>query len=367
MSKTHTHKQTPTPRYEIPEPIFICDVTTGEEPTSVHELTPSDIDVVAAVGDTVTVGYGIDSADIGEVEREYRGKSFSVGGDGEMEGVDRVVTLAKILEKFNPNLRGVSLGIVNKDDPAAGLNKADPESAESRDMLSQVQDVVATMESSTDYDYDNDWKLLTMYVGWHDLCYSCEDEPGTEFTYRDNIRAALDWLHTEKAVPRMLVNVVGVADLSQTPVFIEGELCDLIAALTCPCVVDEVYLPELRPLQQEYNRLVSEDITSGRWDTRSDFTVVYQPMLQDNLPAEDETGILHDFMAPDCVHPSTVSHQSYGLMLWDNMLSPVGSKTHYGNVIDAIDDLVNVKCPTEENPYIFTNLNSPRFHADVKK
>ena len=45
-----------------------------------------------------------------------------------------------------------------------------------RDMLSQVQDVIATMESSTDYDYDNDWKLLTMYVGWSDLCYSCEDE-----------------------------------------------------------------------------------------------------------------------------------------------------------------------------------------------
>jgi phospholipase B1 len=351
----------------VPEPIFTCDVSNGEEPTSVHALTPGDIDVVAAVGDTITAGYGIDSVDVGEVEREYRGKVFSIGGDGELEGEDRVVTLANILEKFNPNLRGTSAGIAGKDDPEAGLNKADPESNESMDMLAQVQAVVATMESEAEYDYENDWKLLTMYVGFEDLCYSCEDEPGTEFTFHENIRAALDWLHTEKAVPRMLVNFVGVADVTQVQPYIEGDVCELLAALTCPCLVDQDYFDQLRPLQQEYNRLVREDILGGRYDTREDFTIVYQPFLQDNLVSEDETGVVHDFMAPDCMHPSTVSHQTFGLMLWHNMLSPVRGKTHFGNVIEDMDELVNVKCPTAENPYIFTNQNSQTAHINRQK
>lgn len=43
-------------------------------------------------------------------------------------------------------------------------------------MLTQVQTVVTAMEEGAEYDYENDWKLLTMFVGGLDLCFACEDE-----------------------------------------------------------------------------------------------------------------------------------------------------------------------------------------------
>ena len=50
-------------------------------------------------------------------------------------------------------------------------------------MLSQVQQFVSLMETDARYDYDNDWKMLTIFVGGYDLCYACEDVvramPGT--------------------------------------------------------------------------------------------------------------------------------------------------------------------------------------------
>eukprot|EP00914_Ancora_sagittata_P005475 GHVO01011201.1.p1 GENE.GHVO01011201.1~~GHVO01011201.1.p1 ORF type:complete len:377 (+),score=57.81 GHVO01011201.1:122-1252(+) len=353
------HKEPTSPRYELPDPSFICDTSIGEEPTSVHALAPGDIDIIAAVGDSITSGFGIDAEDISEVQRPYRGKTFSTGGDGDLEGEDRVVSLASILKRFNPDLRGLSYGIAEKDDPMAGLNKAMSD-AESRDMLGQVQEVIAEIESNPDYDYENDWKMMVMYIGSSDLCYACEDEPepGTEYHYRDNIREAIEWLLDEKAVPRMYVVLVPVIDISHAPSYVNSEICELIQAVSCPCLVDEDFAPQLPELQQEYCRLIREDARGGRWDTREDFTVGYQPFTQDVLPGADENGIIQDFVAPDCFHPSAVSHEVHSLMLWHNMLSPMGNKHHFGNPIDDLDELLDMKCPTEEAPFIFTNLNS---------
>lgn len=44
-------------------------------------------------------------------------------------------------------------------------------------------------------------------------------------------------------------------------------------------------------------------------------------------------------------------------LLWNNMLEPVGNKTEKG--LPGI--LEKVLCPTEDAPYIFTNVNS-RFY-----
>ena len=42
-----------------------------------------------------------------------------------------------------------------------------------------------------------------------------------------------------------------------------------------------------------------------------------------------------------------------GIALWNNMLEPVGKKSFTFDVKDQV-----ITCPTEEHPYIFTNLNS---------
>lgn len=50
-----------------------------ERPTSVHALKPGDIDVVGAMGDSLTAANGAGATNIFQVLTENRGVSWSIG------------------------------------------------------------------------------------------------------------------------------------------------------------------------------------------------------------------------------------------------------------------------------------------------
>ena len=50
-----------------------------KKPKSVHKLRPGDIDIVAALGDSITSGTGALGKNLLELGNEYRGVSFSAG------------------------------------------------------------------------------------------------------------------------------------------------------------------------------------------------------------------------------------------------------------------------------------------------
>ena len=72
-------------------------------PTSVHKLKPADIDVVAALGDSISSGVGALAENIFGLFNEYRGVGFSAGGLGTWQ---QYLTLPNILKNFNPKLKG---------------------------------------------------------------------------------------------------------------------------------------------------------------------------------------------------------------------------------------------------------------------
>ncbi len=77
--------------------------TPDPGPRSIHELQPGDIDIIAALGDSVTAGVGIDSTSLFNLIPGNRGKSWSIGGDGNLDGTsghERVVTLPNIIKMF---------------------------------------------------------------------------------------------------------------------------------------------------------------------------------------------------------------------------------------------------------------------------
>ena len=78
------------------------------KPASVHRLKPSDVDVVAALGDSITAAFGTKSSDLLTLFVEFRGVSWSIGGD---KTLDQVTTLPNILKKYNSRVRGFSVRV----------------------------------------------------------------------------------------------------------------------------------------------------------------------------------------------------------------------------------------------------------------
>ncbi len=68
------------PRLASPVAVFDCDVYPASPrfaPHSAKFLRPGDIKILAALGDSLTAGFGAKSASIDDLFNEYRGVSFS--------------------------------------------------------------------------------------------------------------------------------------------------------------------------------------------------------------------------------------------------------------------------------------------------
>eukprot|EP00795_Rhopilema_esculentum_P006688 gene6688-12245_t len=166
-------------------------------PKSVHRLKPSDIDYVAAMGDSITAAFGADSKNLLEIFIEYRGISWSIGGD---KSLKEVVTLPNIIKEYYSGVNGFSV----KTTPVkirvpwrAHMNFA-VSGAISIDLPGQAEKLIADLKSKKDF--EDSWKLLTIWIGGNDLCAICKNDKHTLEKYVGGIRDALDMFHAEPMV-----------------------------------------------------------------------------------------------------------------------------------------------------------------------
>ncbi|XP_070578249.1 phospholipase B1, membrane-associated-like [Ptychodera flava] len=343
----------PTPPYK-----FECEITgpSNEVPTSVHRLRPADVNVVAALGDSITAANGAGAENLIQVAIQYRGLSWSVGGDESLN--NGVLTLSNILRKYNPELKGFSIETGSHTNvEISRLNVAVP-GARARHMLEQTEELITRMKDRTEVDYENDWKVVTVFIGGNDLC-ACSNYSAEEYTAE--IEKALDLMHQE--MPRTFVNLAQVVLVTEINKLTDG-LCDIFHLAYCSCG-KEIYnedWEEVLHLTHEYHRALENLVASGKYDTREDFTVVLQPFFEETYvpPNEDGSGWDHSMFSPDCFHFSEYGHQMCAMSLWNNMIEPVGDKRRGWNPDDIIE------CPPEGFEYLYTNLNSPGYQLTTQ-
>ncbi|XP_077095743.1 phospholipase B1, membrane-associated [Siphateles boraxobius] len=328
-------------------------------PTSVHALRPADIKVVAAIGDSLTAANGVGAAqnNLLGVITEYRGLSWCIGGD---ENLTTVTTLPNILKVFNPSLTGYSLGKGDEDSAKSFLNQAVP-GAKADDMVSQARAVITRMKEDSRIDFQNDWKIITVFIGGNDMCAHCSD---TRYYSPDNIvkyiREALDILHNE--VPRALVNLVELLELVPLRRLHQDPSLGCptwLVNIMCGCVLkpkDESYeFNMLQEFNQAYQRGMRELVESGRYDTHDNFTVVLQPFFRNVfLPLLEDGRPDRSYFSPDCFHLSQKAHTLMARALWNNLMEPLGNKTDKEDFTAGIP----LKCPEKSSPYLKTYHNS---------
>ncbi|ERE67431.1 phospholipase B1, membrane-associated-like protein [Cricetulus griseus] len=328
-------------------------------PTTVHRLRPADIKVIAAMGDSLTAGNGAGSkpGNVVDVLTQYRGLSWSVGGD---ENIRTVTTLANILREFNPSLKGFSVGIGKENTAEASFNQA-VAGAKAEGLVTQAQRLVSLMKADPTINFQEDWKIITVFIGGNDLCASCNDLVHySPQNFTDNIRKALDILHAE--VPRAFVNMVEVIEIiGLRELYKETQVnCPrLILRNLCPCVLkfedDSAEFAALVERNREYQKRTEELINSRRYDTRDDFTVVLQPFFENVAVPRTPEGLPdNSFFAPDCFHFSGKTHARSAVALWRNMLEPVGHKTRQYD----FENKIPILCPNQTLQFLSTYKNS---------
>lgn len=342
--------------FKSPDFTFDCDAAvakSAEKPTSVHALRPGDIQVVGAMGDSLSAGCGTNAKTLLGILLEYRGRSWSMGGQSDLE---RVLTLPNILKKFNPDLHGYNRRFDKSIVLSRGVGfNAAISGQKSNHMPTQARTLVDRLKRSRHIDYKQDWKMVTLFIGGNDLCAVCKKpdfySPANYVAY---IREALDILQAE--LPRTFVNLVQVVNVTDVKYMNEGLTCTLIHKFECSCGAypkSEQAEAQLQEYISGYYKLTRELVESGRYDKSDDFTVVLQPFFEDFKPPRlPDTSIDFSYLAPDCFHFSPKGNALAAVGLWNNMLEPVGKKAKTVGVNEKL------KCPTKEHPYLFTAKNS---------
>jgi len=293
------------------------------------------------MGDSITAGFamvGIPPEDLIE-NRDY---VFSTGA------ADGAFTLANFLLKYNPDLQGASQSWTWPLTKGAWLDGG-VSMAKVEDCPNQVNYLVNELKTtySNTVNFNEDWKLLTLFIGANNLCGACEGRAESKPEYfKQHLDAVLAQI--EQELPRTFVNLIPIFNISG--VYYAGKTSDWCTIIhkiwkhECYCV--ETGTPSDLQIMDDYAvayTQISYDL-AAKYDAKNNtgFTVVVQPGL---------TGInLMNFPEPldylsdlDCFHPSLCANEAFAYQVWNNMMSPAGQKA----VAPDIHNL-KIKCPTKD-------------------
>jgi len=327
-------------------------------PTSAHQVRAADIDIVAALGDSLTAANGAGALDPVAILLQYRGLAFLAGGDRTLE---EHITIPNIIKKYNARVFGESHGIGAADVwEVSQLNIGQP-GAKATDMPRQARELVHRLQTHPEVDFANDWKLVNMFIGGNDMCGYCHDPVGhSAQRFGADIQTAIQILYDN--VPRTIVSLVGMFHMEMLRQIDSGQFfCSEMHILgECKCEADTGFTnANISAACIGYQQAQYAIQASGVFDHKDDFTFVIQPVFEDILqPPRYSNGTVDlSFFSPDCFHFSQLGHAIVAKHTWNTMLQPVGHKTTNASLSPHMPQPA-LACPDHNCPFIRTVKNS---------
>uniref|UniRef100_A0A1A9WTA0 Phospholipase B1, membrane-associated n=1 Tax=Glossina brevipalpis TaxID=37001 RepID=A0A1A9WTA0_9MUSC len=322
-------------------------------PDSVHRLRPGDIDIIGAMGDSLTAGNGILAINPLQVLVENRGKSWSGGGEGNLQ---QYLTLPNILKEFNPNLYGYTVKDSLTIERDSKFNVAEP-AATSRDMPYMAEILVKRMKYDSHVNMTHHWKLITLFIGSNDfcshVCFHSNPMDAIDFHEKDMLKT-LRYLRDN--VPRLMVNVMPAINLLFLTKFKNlPPLCDKILTFACPCLIKRSK-DHQRFMDQLMTKWFERDVkiaTKKEFNTET-FTINVQKSFKNfSYPTLPNGKPDLSYSSEDCFHISQKTQALAATAYWNSMLELMNDVTEplTPNIYGRLN------CPTEENPYLLTRLN----------
>ncbi|XP_078037527.1 phospholipase B1, membrane-associated-like [Augochlora pura] len=359
-SRTDDEPALPNVQDEVPPDVpFPCNVTGGRSskiPTSVHRLRPGDIDIIGAMGDSLTAGNGIFAKSVFEIVIESRGASGSSGGQGTWR---TYTTLPNILKEFNPKLIGYALGDSYVTHEASQFDVAEL-GAMSRDMPFMAEYLVNKLRKDPRVDIKKHWKLITLMIGSNDFCSNLCGTSSPWSLLDEHEKDLVKALRILKAnLPRTYIALVLSPHLSSLVKYQDNTKemrCYLLTRFECSCL----FALQFRSMRDEYYRIMDRwhdlERTIAEYSEfhTDDFTVETQPCLQHaKFPKNKDGDTDPSYFAVDCFHVTQKTNALYGNCLWNNLMESNGNKSN--SWMPLFEKFL---CPTQERPYLITRENS---------
>ncbi|XP_061610831.1 phospholipase B1, membrane-associated isoform X2 [Phyllopteryx taeniolatus] len=208
----------------------------------------------------------------------------------------------------------------------------------------QTRHLIDTLRVYEGLNFEKDWKLLTILMGMNDICDYCKDKAlFSAENFVHYMTVSLEMLMNE--VPRMIVNVVQILPMQTLREVHKPTPGCLLQRSFCSCLIEPVSrsaeLRELVEINLEFQRRLEALLLADRF-FRDDFAVVLQPFLKRADPPRLPSGKIDmSYFTHDCFHFTIKGHEELAKGLWNNMFQPEGGKT----VVGSFSDPIALVCP----------------------
>lgn len=327
---------------------FPCDVRHGRSamrPRDISKLRPGDIDIIAAMGDSVTAGNSLISENFFDVFTEFRGFSFTGGGS---ETWRTALTLPNILKLYNPRLYGYAWThslVANKEQSL--FNIAEP-MVTLRDLPYQAEVLIERMQSDGKVNMAVQWKLLSIFVGMNDICFElCMWDDTEAFLRLQRQQLYRTFRLLRDHVPRLLINWIMMPSVSDFQRVFRNFPTYCRTNLICSCLTG-AFLPHYPDVLERLQRIQLE-VSALPEFRATDFAIVPHTVLSNVSGIVLTQGTLDmRFFAHDCMHLSQRSHAIVAGALWNSMLRRMNPReTRVWR-----EPLRHLICPSEQRPYL---------------
>ncbi|KAJ3161359.1 hypothetical protein HDU86_007141 [Geranomyces michiganensis] len=227
----------------------------------------------------------------------------------------------------------------------------------------ELQHLIRVMKTDSQIDFENDFKLLTIFIGNNDACLGCLPVSAVTWlspqAYELALRAILDRIRA--SIPRVVVNIMQGFNVSQVwDVTRRDGYCETLrnggAVFECACAflpgpagaqtraqmdsLIQAYNARIPLIAASYNTNKDNNANNNDMQQHDSFAVIVDPLLRD---ARIQRKHLSN---ADCFHPTKSVHRVLARGVWENLFRRAGEKRGVEDVErDGEED--GVWCPGE--------------------
>eukprot|EP00033_Pygsuia_biforma_P004068 GCRY01004459.1.p1 GENE.GCRY01004459.1~~GCRY01004459.1.p1 ORF type:complete len:363 (+),score=67.66 GCRY01004459.1:149-1237(+) len=318
------------------------------KPTNARQLHPSHINVIMALGDSITAGFGMKNVDPFDLV-EFRGRVFSIGTNKDS------LTLPNLIKKFNPNVVGGASGFTvpftKGKDLDAGISGATV-----LDFKNEIDYLVGKLKGdyASQIDFENDWKLVTVLIGANDICDAChpeeDNQDGDPKVFLQKFREYMHYLRD--SIPRLFVNVLPVLDVSSVyDAAMTSNYCKAVwkgLKFECQClhISNETrqVMKDTTPLFNQALYTVSEEMNALN---DPEFYMAMQPGVMEKVDLPS-MGVKY-LSKVDCFHPGVTANEYFATYLWNGMFKSPRQKPIFITLESELPSNAKLYCPTKDD------------------